>query len=118
MSSSNPNDNTPEATTHRRKRRLWPVWTVAGIVGIGGILYATALIMTEGNVPRGVTVGGVDVGSMSKDQAEARLRNQLAEGVRARWRSPPARCPPASPPRSRDCRWTGRPRSTRPASSR
>ncbi|MDN5581683.1 MAG: VanW family protein [Corynebacterium sp.] len=39
--------------------------------------------MTEGNVPRGVTVGGVDVGSMSKDQAEARLRNQLAEGVRA-----------------------------------
>lgn len=83
VSSSNPNDSTPEATTHRRKRRLWPVWTVAGIVGIGGILYATDLIMTEGNVPRGVTVGGVDVGSMSKDQAEARLKNQLAEGVRA-----------------------------------
>ncbi|WP_420099012.1 VanW family protein [Corynebacterium sp.] len=72
-----------QGSKHRRKRRLWPVWTVAGIVGLGGILYATDIIMTEGNVPRGVTVGGIDVGSMSKPQAEARLKNQLEDGARA-----------------------------------
>jgi vancomycin resistance protein YoaR len=59
------------------------VWTLAGIVGLGGILYATDIIMTEGYVPRGVTVGGVDVGSMSTSQAEARLKNQLSDSARA-----------------------------------
>ncbi|MDN5723832.1 MAG: VanW family protein [Corynebacterium sp.] len=38
--------------------------------------------MSEGNVPRGVTVGGVDIGDMSYSQAEARLRNELAPGTR------------------------------------
>nr|WP_245557397.1 VanW family protein [Corynebacterium terpenotabidum] len=38
--------------------------------------------MSEGTVPRGVTVGGVDIGSMSPDQAEVRLRNQLADQVK------------------------------------
>ncbi|HIW91043.1 MAG TPA: VanW family protein [Candidatus Corynebacterium avicola] len=38
--------------------------------------------MSEGNVPRGVTVGGVDIGSMSHSQAEARLRNELEPGTR------------------------------------
>ncbi|WP_297008881.1 VanW family protein [uncultured Corynebacterium sp.] len=38
--------------------------------------------MSEGTVPRGVTVGGVDIGSMSAEQAEIRLRNQLADQVK------------------------------------
>lgn len=58
------------------------MWTLLGIVGIGGVLYATDLVMSEGTVPRGVTVGGVDIGSMSPDQAEIRLRNQLDDLVK------------------------------------
>lgn len=95
MSSSNPNASSPSDPSGQpegqwgrtdapaKKRRWWPVWTVIGVVGLGGVVYATDIIMTEGNVPRGVTVGGVDVGSMSTQQAEARLKNQLSEGLRA-----------------------------------
>lgn len=53
-----------------------------GALGLGGVLYATDLVMSEGTVPRGVSVGGVDIGSMSPDQAEIRLRNQLADQVK------------------------------------
>ncbi|WP_312801350.1 VanW family protein [Corynebacterium variabile] len=38
--------------------------------------------MSEGTVPRGVSVGGVDIGGMSPNQAEVRLRNQLADEVK------------------------------------
>lgn len=54
-----------------------------GLVGLGGVLYTADLIMSEGTVPRGVTVVGVDIGSMSPDQAEVRLRNQLADHVKS-----------------------------------
>jgi vancomycin resistance protein YoaR len=64
-------------------RRLWWLWLLIGVVGIGGVLYAVDTVMTEGNVPRGVTVGGVDIGGMSKSQAEARLRNDLGEAVKS-----------------------------------
>jgi len=52
------------------------------VLGIGGVLYATDLVMSEGTVPRGVSVGGVDIGGMSPNQAEVRLRNQLADEVK------------------------------------
>lgn len=65
----------------RQRRSLWWLWTLLGFVGLGGVLYATDLVMSEGTVPRGVSVGGVDIGSMSPDQAEVRLRNQLADQV-------------------------------------
>lgn len=65
------------------RRRLRWLWVVLGIVGLGGVIYAADLIMSEGTVPRGVTVVGVDIGSMSPDQAEVRLRNQLAEHVKS-----------------------------------
>lgn len=74
------------SATHRSRprlsRRLWWLWTLLGLLGLGGILYAADLVMSEGTVPRGVTVGGVDIGSMSPDQAEVRLRNQLADQVK------------------------------------
>src|SRR5699024_3221243 len=43
-----------------------------------GVDYA----MSEGKVPRGVTVGGVDIGGLPKDQAEQRLVNNLGDVVR------------------------------------
>ncbi|MGO3362176.1 MAG: VanW family protein [Corynebacterium sp.] len=85
-SSGSPDDqwgSPDDSSRGGRLRRWWWLWTLLGIIGLGGVLYATDLIMSDGNVPRGVTVGGVDVGSMSEEQAEARLRNQLDEGTRA-----------------------------------
>ena len=80
---NSPADDTATAdATGRRKRSLWWLWTLIGVLGLGGVLYATDIIMSEGNVPRGVTVGGVDIGDMSYSQAEARLRNELAPGTR------------------------------------
>ncbi|WP_293790680.1 VanW family protein [uncultured Corynebacterium sp.] len=38
--------------------------------------------MSEGKVPRGVTVGGVDISGVDKSQAEQRLRNDLGERTR------------------------------------
>nr|WP_255463717.1 VanW family protein [Corynebacterium sp. LK28] len=38
--------------------------------------------MSEGTVPRGVTVGGVDISGVDKSQAEQRLRNDLGERTR------------------------------------
>lgn len=67
---------------HGWGRRLWWLWLLLGLVGLGGVLYAVDTVMTEGNVPRGVTVGGVDIGGMSKNQAEARLQNALGESVK------------------------------------
>ena len=80
---NSPADDTATADAPgRRKRSLWWLWTLIGVLGLGGVLYATDIIMSEGNVPRGVTVGGVDIGDMSYSQAEARLRNELAPGAR------------------------------------
>lgn len=80
---NSPADDTATADAPgRRKRSLWWLWTLIGVLGLGGVLYATDIIMSEGNVPRGVTVGGVDIGDMSYSQAEARLRNELAPGTR------------------------------------
>lgn len=94
---NSPADDTATADAPgRRKRSLWWLWTLIGVLGLGGVLYATDIIMSEGNVPRGVTVGGVDIGDMSYSQAEARLRNELAPGTRSPSKSPPVTCPPAS----------------------
>lgn len=47
--------------------------TVAAVV----VLYAVDLFLSWGKVPRGVTVAGVDVGSMNRTAAEQKLREQL-----------------------------------------
>lgn len=67
-----------------RKRRgiPWWAWFFIGLIGLGGILYGVDLAMSEGKVPRGVTVGGVDISGVDKSQAEQRLRNDLGERTR------------------------------------
>lgn len=75
-------DGSGDGARGGRLRRLWWLWVLIGVLGLAGVLYATDIIMSEGKVPRGVTVGGVDIGGMSKEQAEARLRNQLEGGTR------------------------------------
>jgi vancomycin resistance protein YoaR len=51
---------------------------VAGVaVGLLALLYIVDLVVSTGNVPRGVTVAGVDVGGMTRTAAEERLRDQI-----------------------------------------
>ncbi|HIW94949.1 MAG TPA: VanW family protein [Candidatus Corynebacterium gallistercoris] len=60
----------------------WWGWVFLGLLGLGGVLYGVDYAMSEGRVPRGVTVGGVDIGGMTESQAEQRLRLDLGEQVR------------------------------------
>ncbi len=51
---------------------------IAGsVLGVLVALYAVDLLVSQGNVPRGVTVAGVDVGGLKRADAEQRLREQI-----------------------------------------
>jgi len=41
------------------------------------VLYVTDLLVSAGDVPRGVTVAGIDVGGLTHSDAEAKLREEL-----------------------------------------
>ncbi|MET9226756.1 VanW family protein [Lentzea sp. NPDC003310] len=49
----------------------------AAVVGAFGLLYGLDMLVSSGNVPRGVLVAGVDVGGMSHDEAEKKLRDEI-----------------------------------------
>jgi vancomycin resistance protein YoaR len=49
----------------------------AAVIGAFGLLYGLDILVSSGNVPRGVTVAGVDVGGMSHDEAEKKLRDEI-----------------------------------------
>lgn len=48
-----------------------------GVLGLLVLVYAIDLFANWGDVPRGVTVAGVDVGGMSRADAESKLRSEL-----------------------------------------
>jgi vancomycin resistance protein YoaR len=51
---------------------------IAGAVfGVLALLYGVDLLISQGSVPRGVTVAGVEVGGMSQSDAEQELREQI-----------------------------------------
>jgi vancomycin resistance protein YoaR len=50
---------------------------VAAALGLLALVYVIDLTMSRGDVPRGVTVAGVEVGGMQRAAAEQRLREQL-----------------------------------------
>ena len=83
--STAPKKKVAKRAKHGRKSRrrigVW-VWLLLAIVGLGGVLYGVDYAMSEGRVPRGVTVGGVDIGGMTEPQAEQRLRLDLGEKMR------------------------------------
>ncbi|WP_460394540.1 VanW family protein [Actinophytocola sediminis] len=64
--------------TGKPKPNLRKAGIIAGAVfGVLAVLYGIDLALTSGEVPRGVTVVGVDVGGESRSDAEAMLRAQI-----------------------------------------
>ncbi len=52
------------------------------IIGLLAVVYVVDLVAGIGDVPRGVTVAGVDIGGLDKQEAEAELRK--AEALESR----------------------------------
>ncbi|MEV6611647.1 VanW family protein [Kutzneria sp. NPDC051319] len=48
-----------------------------GVVGVLVVLYGLDLLLSSGSLPRGTTVAGVDVGGLSRADAEQRLHSAL-----------------------------------------
>lgn len=68
----------PAVEPKRPRRALRRAAVVAGsVLGVFVALYAVDLLVSQGNVPRGVTVAGVDVGGLKRAEAEERLREQI-----------------------------------------
>ncbi|MEU3272319.1 VanW family protein [Saccharomonospora sp. NPDC006951] len=66
------------ATSRRFRKGIGTAFLLAGAaVVVFVVLYAADLMFSIGDVPRGVTVAGVDVGGMSRLAAEATLKEEL-----------------------------------------
>ncbi|MEJ4113376.1 VanW family protein [Corynebacterium kroppenstedtii] len=79
------NNRTHGSIGSGRKRHTASWWSLGFLLFLfvmAGIAYATDLVMSQGQVPRGVTVGGVNIGGMTKASADTTLRNQLGDKVR------------------------------------
>ncbi|MCE0765359.1 VanW family protein [Pseudonocardia kujensis] len=57
--------------------RRKPLLIVAGVVAVLGLLYVADLVVSAGNVPRGVTVAGLELGGLSKADARQRLQDAI-----------------------------------------
>ncbi|WP_433266607.1 VanW family protein [Actinosynnema sp. CS-041913] len=77
-----------EESDHRRRNRRKILIVAASVLGLLVVLYGADMLISGGNVPRGVTVAGVDVGGMSHADAEQKLRDtigpRLAQPVQTR----------------------------------
>ena len=54
---------------------------VVGLFALFGIVYGVDYALTKGDVPRGTTVGGVDIGGMSPGEAQSVLERELGGKV-------------------------------------
>ncbi|EIF00067.1 VanW family protein [Saccharomonospora glauca] len=68
-----------EASKPASGRPRWrkPGIIAAAVFGFLVLVYGLDLLITSGDIPRGVSVAGVDVGGMSPSKAEALLREEL-----------------------------------------
>ncbi|GAA4553980.1 VanW family protein [Amycolatopsis samaneae] len=73
-----PGADAPAAGSRRRRPGLRRAgWIAGGLLGLCVVVYAIDLIASQGSVPRGVTVAGVDVGGLDRKQAEQQLRGTI-----------------------------------------
>ncbi|CAM3925300.1 VanW family protein [Kibdelosporangium persicum] len=62
----------------RKKKNLRKTAMAAGaVLGVLGVLYLVDVLVSQGDVPRGVTVAGVEVGGMTRAAAEKKLREEI-----------------------------------------
>ncbi|EHR62536.1 VanW family protein [Saccharomonospora cyanea] len=69
----------PGGTAAKPSRPRWrrPGIIAAAVFGFLVLVYGLDLLFTSGDIPRGVTVAGVDVGGMSHSEAENLLREEI-----------------------------------------
>ncbi|NKQ54119.1 vanomycin resistance protein VanB [Amycolatopsis sp. K13G38] len=68
----------PPVKPSRDRKGLKRAGIVAGsVLGVLAALYAIDLLVSQGNVPRGVTVAGVEVGGLQRSEAEQKLRTEI-----------------------------------------
>ncbi|WP_370966935.1 VanW family protein [Amycolatopsis sp. cg9] len=67
----------PEATPPKPRNLRKAGWIAGGVFGFLVVVYGIDLLVSQGSVPRGVTVAGVDVGGMDRDAAEQELRGKI-----------------------------------------
>ncbi|WAL67014.1 VanW family protein [Amycolatopsis cynarae] len=68
--------------TSRSRATLRRAGLAAGaVLGVFVALYAVDLLVSQGDVPRGVTVAGVDVGGLKRSEAEEKLRAEIEPRV-------------------------------------
>jgi vancomycin resistance protein YoaR len=70
-----PTEVIPSARPRPRLRR--PLIVAGAALGALAALYVVDLMLSSGDVPRGVTVAGVDVGGLDRAAAERKLRGDL-----------------------------------------
>ncbi|KQB86074.1 Vancomycin B-type resistance protein VanW [Corynebacterium lowii] len=62
------------------RRGLWITLSIIfGALALVALVYAADLLLTRGNVPRGATVGGVEIGGMAKEEAAEKLETELGD---------------------------------------
>src|SRR5690606_17211637 len=66
-----------KGSASQRPRWRRPGFIAAAVAGFLVLLYGLDLLVTHGNIPRGVSVAGVDVGGMSHAKAEDLLREEI-----------------------------------------
>ena len=76
---------TVKATSHKASGKgrggKIALGVLLGILAIALAVYLADLAMHRGNVPRGTTVGGVNIGAMKPDEARAKLEGELGSAA-------------------------------------
>ncbi|GAB3568199.1 VanW family protein [Amycolatopsis endophytica] len=67
----------PQEPQRKKKTVRRGVIVAASVLGVLAALYAVDLLVSQGTVPRGVTVAGVDVGGLKRSEAENKLRDEI-----------------------------------------
>lgn len=83
---ASPDDGAAPEADRRGMRRAGIIG--GAVFGVLVLLYVVDLLLSSGDVPRGTTVAGVDIGGLSRAEAEQTLRKEieprLTQGVRLR----------------------------------
>jgi vancomycin resistance protein YoaR len=72
-----PTEVLPAVAVEPRPRLRKAAWISGGVLAALLVVYVIDLLTSQGSVPRGVTVAGVDVGGLDRPVAERELRNRI-----------------------------------------